>query len=291
MIHVGHIDAWPRMLFVTPVWCPYPMCSICPSWFMSDILMRDTCMALFVTLSSILEDVWSVEDPNPGDPRGGHRVMKKWSRHPVVLILVLLVHVQLNGLIVRESWVVWLTAVWLEDGSTWRNSSRMATDPMVKRSRLPVVSFLVWLDHVWLNRLIMREVLNGSDHPPPPPPHGVDAMAGTTMWRNGKLSGWRTEDHAVEEPDERMSTIRRECWMLGYRWMIQMKRLVWLIDLLLIIIIVYSAFINKTHTSTINLPMRVCQCPVAIHARASSRARCVPLHIINCLYCFHCTEL
>ena len=34
------------MLFVTPVWCPYPMCSICPSWFMSDILMRDPCMAI-----------------------------------------------------------------------------------------------------------------------------------------------------------------------------------------------------------------------------------------------------
>ena len=44
-----------------------------------------------------------MEDSNPGDPRGGHRVLKKWSRHPVVLILVLLVHVQLNGLIVRES--------------------------------------------------------------------------------------------------------------------------------------------------------------------------------------------
>ena len=40
-----------------------------------------------------------------------------------------------------------------------------------------------------------------------PPPLCADGMTGTTMWKNRKLSEWRTKDHAAEEPAERMSTI------------------------------------------------------------------------------------
>ena len=95
-------------------------------------------------------------------------------------------------------------------GFTWSDDSNMTTYFLSKRSSLPVVPFLIWLDHVWIERLIIGAILSRLDRPYLPFP-GVwmkwQDLRGVRCGRTGCCL-----DEEPMEPDKKM--VMKLVWLI-----------------------------------------------------------------------------